>query len=173
VQRVVLTGFMGSGKTTVGRLLAERIGWTFLDLDDEIERRSGRTVPEIFAESGEDQFRRIEASALASLLGRSRIVLALGGGAPEALGNQLLLEQTPKTAVVYLAAPLATLLGRCEAQSATDESATARPLLTEAERRFLARHPIYERIAGHRVTTTEMAADDVVEAILTALGRKS
>jgi shikimate kinase len=113
VDRLVLAGFMGSGKTTIGALLAERLGWKFLDLDVEIERRAGRRVPQIFAESGEAQFRRMEASALASVLGRRRLVLALGGGAPEELGNRLLLEQTPHTAVIYLAAPFATLVERC------------------------------------------------------------
>ena len=120
IERVVLTGFMGSGKTTTGRLLAERLGWAFRDLDAEVERREGRTVPQIFAESGEATFRRLESAALASLLGQRRVVIALGGGAPEELGNQLLLEQTPKTAVVYLKAPLATLLERCGKDEGTE-----------------------------------------------------
>ena len=70
VDRIVLTGFMGSGKTSVGRVLAERLGWRFLDLDAEIERRNGRTVPQVFAESGESHFRHLETAALAGLLGR-------------------------------------------------------------------------------------------------------
>jgi shikimate kinase len=168
VDRVVLTGFMGSGKTTVGRMLAERLGWTFHDLDDEIERRTGKTVPQIFAESGEAAFRRQESAALASLLGQHRTVLALGGGAPETFTNQLMLEQTPHTAVVYLAAPLETLMARCERQ-AKDSSATVRPLLSEAAERFQRRHPVYERLAQHRVTTTEMEEAEVVSAILEAL----
>jgi shikimate kinase len=168
VDRVVLTGFMGSGKTTVGRLLAERLGWTFHDLDDEIERRTGKTVPEIFAQSGEGAFRRQESAALASVLGQHHIVLALGGGAPETFTNQLLLEQTPHTAVVYLKAPLETLVARCERQ-AEDSGATERPLLGEAKDRFARRHPIYERLARHRVTTTEMEAAEVVSAILESL----
>jgi shikimate kinase len=168
VDRIVLTGFMGSGKTTVGRMLAEQVGWTFHDLDDEIERRTGMTVPQIFAEKGEEMFRRQESAALASLLGQHRMVLALGGGAPELLGNRLLLEQTPHTAVVYLAAPLETLVARC-GQQAQDSSATARPLLSEAAERFQRRHPIYERVAKHHVTTTEMEAPEVVSAILRTL----
>jgi shikimate kinase len=116
LDRLVLTGFMGSGKTTIGRLLAEQLGWEFLDLDHEIERRDGRSVPQIFAESGEPHFRHLESAALAALLGHSRVVIALGGGAPEELGNRLLLEQTPRTAVVYLSAPLETLLDRCHRQ---------------------------------------------------------
>lgn len=164
VERVVLTGFMGSGKTTTGKLLAELLGWEFRDLDHEIERRDGRTVPQIFAESGEEAFRRLEAGALASLCGRRRVVIALGGGAIEELRSRLLLEQTPRTAVVYLQAPLETLLERC----AKDEG-TARPLLGEAEARFKRRHPLYERVARHKVTTTELAAEAVAEAVVAAL----
>lgn len=168
LERVVLTGFMGSGKTTVGRLLAERLGWEFHDLDTEIERRAGKTVPEIFAESGEAAFRRQESAALAGLLGHSHTVVALGGGAPEVLGNRLLLEQTPKTAVVYLAAPLETLVARCQRQVA-HEDGTERPLLGEAAERFKARHPLYERIARHKVTTTDAAPDEVVAVVLDVL----
>jgi shikimate kinase len=171
VERVVLTGFMGSGKTTVGHLLAERLGWTFHDLDDEIERRTGMTVPQIFAEKGEEAFRRQESAALASLLGKQHMVLALGGGAPETFANQLMLEQTPHTAVVYLAAPLETLVARCERQ-AEDREATARPLLSEAAARFQRRHPVYERMATHCVTTTEMEADEVVSAVLDILQKR-
>ncbi len=167
IDRVVLTGFMGSGKTTAGRRLAERLGWTFRDLDSEVERREGRTVPQIFAESGEAEFRRLESAALASLLGQHRLVLALGGGAPEVLGNRLLLEQTPKTAIVYLQAPLETLLERCE--RAAEAGETARPLLGEAEVRLRRRHPVYDRLADHRVTTTEMDVEAVCEAVLAKL----
>jgi shikimate kinase len=170
VDRIVLTGFMGSGKTTVGRLLASRLGWAFHDLDDEIERRTGETIPQIFANKGESAFRRQESAALASLLGQQRMVLALGGGAPESFTNQLMLEQTPHTAVVYLKAPLATLVARCELQAA-DMQATARPLLSEAIERFARRSPIYERMARHSVETTEMEQTEVVDAILEVLQR--
>jgi shikimate kinase len=174
VERVVLTGFMGSGKTSVGGRLAERLGWKFLDLDREIERRDGRPVPAIFAESGEAHFRHLETAALASLLGERRVVVALGGGAPEELGNRLLLEQTPRTAVVYLTAPFRTLVKRC-AEEAEEAGAVARPVLSDAvtaELRFRARQPHYERIASHRVDTSELAVDEAVEAVLEALRRK-
>jgi shikimate kinase len=177
VDRIVLTGFMGSGKTSVGALLAERLGWRFLDLDREIERRDGRPVPRIFSESGEAHFRRLETAALASLLGQRRLVLALGGGAPEELGNRLLLEQTPHTAVVYLSASYATLVERCQVQAANPE-ATARPVLADlvtAEARFHTRRPHYERIASHSVETSRLEIEAAVEAVLETLrgGRKA
>src|SRR5712671_7247956 len=81
---VVLIGFMGAGKTTVGRALARRLHWNFLDLDDLIEQREHVTVAEIFASSGEAAFRRIESAALTALLqdrnAASDLVLALGAG---------------------------------------------------------------------------------------------
>jgi shikimate kinase len=171
IDRVVLTGFMGSGKSTLGAMLAEQLGWRFLDLDSEIERREGRTVAGIFAESGEAQFRKLESAALATLLGRRRVVLALGGGAPEELGNRLLLEQTPRTAVVYLAAPFADLIERCQKQPGAAE----RPVLADlsaAERRFKARQRHYERIASHTVSTAEMSVEDTVATVLQRLAEE-
>ncbi|HSK45539.1 MAG TPA: shikimate kinase, partial [Candidatus Binatia bacterium] len=82
---VVLIGFMGAGKTTVGRSLAKSLRWNFLDLDDVIEQREKKTVAEIFASSGEPAFRQAESAALAALLqdrqAGSDLILALGGGA--------------------------------------------------------------------------------------------
>jgi shikimate kinase len=175
VHRIVLTGFMGSGKTSTGSLLAERLGWTFLDLDREIERRDSRTVPQIFAapgeKGGEAHFRRLESATLASLLGQRHLVLALGGGAPEDLGNRLLLEQTPHTAVVYLSASFDTLVARCAAQAA-DPTSTARPNLSDltlAEHRFHLRRPLYERIAAHTIDTATLTLAQTADAILAAL----
>jgi shikimate kinase len=171
LKRLILTGFMGSGKTTAGSLLADRLGWRFLDLDHEVERQDGRSVPDIFSESGEAHFRHLESRTLASLLGQQHVVLALGGGAPEELGNRLLLEQTPHTAVVYLSAPFETLLDRCLQQS-TDPNSTARPNLadpTAAERRFHLRRTHYERIAAHTVDTSSLTLDQTADAILALL----
>lgn len=170
-QRIVLTGFMGSGKSTVGPMLAAELGWSFVDLDDVIAERTGLTVPQIFAERGESAFRREETAALASVLGRPRTVIALGGGAPETLGNRLLLEQTPATAVVYLEAPFATLADRCIRQAA-DPTATARPNFADpalAEQRFTTRHPLYLRLAQHRVDTSELGPADAVSLLRATL----
>lgn len=170
-QRIVLTGFMGSGKSTVGRLLAASLGWEFLDLDTVIEERNGSTVPQIFAERGEAAFRREETAALVSVLGRSRVVIALGGGAPETLGNRLLLEQTPATAIIYLEAGFRTLADRCSLQ-ALDPDATARPNFLDpalAEQRFRMRHPIYARLASHRVETTDLQPEEVANKVLETL----
>lgn len=173
VQRVVLTGFMGSGKSTVGAMLAERLGWKFLDLDAEIERRCGMTVPALFAQLGEEHFRKQEASALAAVLGRTKTIIALGGGAPETLGNRLLLEQTPATAVVFLQAPFDILHQRCVEQAA-QPGATARPVLADrklAEARFMSRQRHYERIADITLDTSNLSAEAALDAVLGKLQR--
>jgi shikimate kinase len=180
VRRIVLTGFMGAGKTTVGRLLAARLGWEFLDLDTCIESRTGLAIPSIFAAHGEAHFRRLESQALAASLGRSNLVLALGGGAPESLTNRLLIEQTPATATVFLDAPFATLFDRCMMQALNPAPGStahtlpgqARPLLADpaaAEARFLARQPIYRRLAHHTISTASLTTEETVAALLTRL----
>lgn len=80
VQRIVLVGFMGAGKSTVARLVAERLGWNYVDLDQEIERRAGMSVPEIFRLRGEAEFRRLERDATTLLAACTSTVIAAGGG---------------------------------------------------------------------------------------------
>ncbi len=170
VRRVVLTGYMGAGKTTVGRRLAERIGWEFVDLDELIEQRTGKTIADIILHDSEPAFRRIESQALVAALGRRDAVLALGGGAAESLTNRLLLEQTPATLNVFLDAPLDVLLQRCRTQS----NAAVRPILLDpaaAASRFERRLPLYRRIAGLTLETSAQDADATVEALLNALLR--
>ena len=166
VRHIVLTGFMGAGKSTVGRLLAARLGWAFIDLDHHLESRAGLSVPEIFARHGEPHFRRLESGALASALGLPNTVLALGGGTPEVLTNRLLLEQTPGTVTIFLDAPFPTLFDRCVLQE------ISRPILADpsaAQARFLERHPIYRRLAKHTIDTASNAPSETVEAVLAAL----
>jgi shikimate kinase len=176
LRRIVLTGFMGAGKTTVGRLLATRLGWDFLDLDAQIESRTGLTVPSIFATHGEAHFRQLESQALAASLGRSNVVLALGGGAPEVLTNRLLIEQTPATATIFLDAPFTTLFDRCMMQALNPGTpvspAQARPNLadpTAAQARFLAREPIYRRLAHYTIATSSLNTEETVTALLASL----
>ena len=167
-QRIVLTGFMGAGKSTVGRLLAAELGWEFVDVDQQIEARAGMTIAEIFATGGEVVFRRKESAEIARALGRERVVIALGGGAPEMLTNRLLLEQTAATSVVFLDAPFEVLFDRCVMQ----EGAAVRPVLMDAEAaamRFKQRAPHYRRCAQHHVATADQAPQETAAEVLRLL----
>jgi shikimate kinase len=109
--RIYLTGFMGAGKTSVGRTLSERLGLPFSDLDEEIERRTGTTVREIFERSGEPEFRRLELETLAELVQRQEdLVLATGGGTPAAPAARRLLGSSG--VLVWLNTPFATIVER-------------------------------------------------------------
>ena len=168
--RIVLTGFMGAGKTTIGRLLAQQLGWQFLDLDAHIEQRCGKSIADLFADQGEPHFRRAESSALANALRTRNLVLALGGGAPETLTNRLLLEQTPRTAVVFLDAPFAVLFDRCMLQAIN--SGIDRPNLRDpalAAARFAARRPLYQRLARLTLGTDALDTETIVRHLAEAL----
>jgi shikimate kinase len=166
LRRLVLTGFMGAGKSTIGRLLASRLAWQFLDLDTHLEARTGATIPQLFERHGEAHFRRLESAALASALGRDHTVLALGGGTPEELTNRLLLEQTPATFTIFLDAPFPTLFDRCMLQD------IARPVLEDpaaAQLRFQKRHPLYRRLANLTIDTASQTADQTIDTLLGGL----
>jgi len=110
---VFLVGFMGAGKNTVGHELARRLGWDFVDLDEQIERREGQTIPEIFRTKGEAAFRQAETEALREFLANSHrrnSIAALGGGAFVEQQNRALLREWP---TVFLDAPVDELWRRC------------------------------------------------------------
>ncbi|HEX5235733.1 MAG TPA: shikimate kinase [Silvibacterium sp.] len=167
IRRIVLTGFMGAGKSTVGPLLAQRLGWDFLDVDTAIESRAGKTVAEIFAESGESAFRALEAEAIRDHAHLDNLVLALGGGAVENASTRELLAHVDQTCVLFLDAPLDVLVARCLNQT----GASARPVLADREKllsRLNARLPHY-RAAHLTVTTAEDSPQKVVTHIVQAL----
>jgi shikimate kinase len=107
---VVLVGFMGTGKSTVGTIAAEKLGWTFVDSDEWIENKAGKSIPDIFADEGEASFRALEREALRELLSGERVVLATGGGAVLAAENRE--RMLGGGLVVALTAPLATIVER-------------------------------------------------------------
>jgi shikimate kinase len=164
VRAVFLVGFMGAGKTSVGRALSADLGWRFEDLDDRIRAREGRSIPEIFEQSGEAHFRRSELAALRELLAEvdsgQMLIAALGGGAfaqPEI--GQLLTREGLLT--VFLDAPAGELWRRCAADS------VARPLRREeSEFRNLyeMRRPRYLE-ARVRVDTEGRAIEHIVREI--------
>ncbi len=130
ITRIVLIGFSGTGKSTVARLVADRLGWTPVDTDADIERETGLTVPEIFARDGEATFRAIERRHLLQALQRSQAVIATGGGA--VIGSEVWTSdvlESPFTLVVALDAEPATILERLRAQHAAEGAAVERPMI--------------------------------------------
>ena len=172
VRRILLTGFMGAGKSTIGRELAARLGWTFLDLDHHLEQRTGSTIPTLFEMHGEPHFRRLESSALASTLAMTDTVIALGGGTPEVHTNRLLIEQAPGTITIFLDAPFPVLFDRCVLQALTPGT-TDRPVLKDpalAEARFRLRAPHYRRLARITQLTDDQTPAQTVASLLERLG---
>lgn len=172
--RIVLTGFMGSGKTTIGRRLADKLGWRFLDLDSAIEQRDGRTVAAIFAGSGEPHFRALESSELASALKEQQLVLALGGGALESVSNRDVLKATARTRTVLLTASFDTLYERCQRQiaAAAGSGLPVRPLLGDrdaAAARLARRDATYRQAADFVLDTTGQHPDQSIDALLELL----
>ena len=158
-----LVGPMGSGKTTVGRHLADLLSRSFIDTDHEIERRTGATLPWIFEKEGESGFRLREEAVIAELTAMDNIVLATGGGAvTEARSRDYLRQRGP---VIYLYTPVAMQVAR----TARDRN---RPLLqTEnPEAKLLdllrTRDPLYRSIAHHVVMTPDGSARELAQKII-------
>jgi shikimate kinase len=167
---VVLVGMMASGKSTVGRALAERMGWDFVDSDAQVEARTGRTVAEIWREDGEPAFRRLESEALAAALAAARerpAVVAAAGGVVLDPDNRRMLREGGR--VVWLRARPETLAARLGPDPGH------RPLLDRDPAATLARlaaerEGLYAEVASSVVDIDGLAAGEVVERVLAAMG---
>jgi shikimate kinase len=161
--KIILIGPMGSGKTTIGRALAQNLGIDFRDTDEVIEKSAGRTISDIFLEDGEDEFRSLEKKALREELLKDSTVLALGGGAPVSPDAQSALRASGSY-IVYLQASLSTVAPRIGFNR-------DRPLLLHNPRGqwqmlMEERRPIYESLARLTVDTNDLSEMDIVDLIL-------
>ncbi len=168
VGRIVLIGLMGAGKTTVGRLLAEKLGWTFIDLDSAIEERVGLPVRRIFTERGEDAFRRLEEQLTGELASSHHVVIAPGGGW---ITSQAVIATLPRDSALFW-----LKVSPEEAVRRVQGSGEERPLLTRAGGPLaVARQLAEQRTAtyaayGIAVDTENRAPDQIVMEILSILG---
>ena len=171
--RIYLIGFMGSGKTTIGKPLAKRLGYQFIDQDDVIEKRFGMTITEVFASVGETKFRETEHDILSELSQLNNVVIATGGGCPCFFDNMELMNQHGFT--IYLKGDPKTLVHRLK------DSHGTRPLIkgkTEAELmqyvtdKLLEREGLYS-LAKSTIQSLNLKVEDIlmlVEGIITPKG---
>ncbi len=164
--RILLVGMMGAGKTTTGRLLAERLGWGYRDSDADVEASTGLSVPDLFARDGEAAFRAAEAAVLADACADAApCVVSVAGGAVLSPENRRLI--TASGTVVWLRARPATLAGRVG-------DGAGRPLLGDDPADAMARlndvrAPLYAEVADLVIDVDDLRPDDVVRRILDAV----
>ncbi len=161
-RNVALYGMMGAGKSTVARLLAERLGRGVVDTDDEIERAIGLPIPQIFAERGEAFFRAAEHRVVREVARADDLVISLGGGAVLADAN--VADLLVSSVLVELRASADVLVGRL-AGSAGDRPLLAGDLTTRVTDTLAARAPRYAAVADHTVDA-DADADEVVDTII-------
>jgi shikimate kinase len=166
-ERLLLVGMMGVGKTTVGRLLADRLGWDYLDSDAQVTRTTGRSVPEIFSEDGEIAFRAEETKALTTAVsGADPMVVSVAGGAVLSEANRALLARSG--IVVWLRARPETLTQRVG-------DGAGRPLLGDDPGGALAalyevRRPLYDSVAAVTVDVDDLSPEAVADRVLSGAG---
>lgn len=163
MSNIVLIGFMGCGKTTIGTALAKKTGYRLIDTDEEIVKREGRTINEIFSGESEKYFRQLETSMIKEMAGElDDCIISTGGGLPVTEGNGELLRKLG--IVVYLKATKETVLKRVAGD-------TSRPLLAGDAKEKTAkllqyRTPIYERTAQIQIVTDNRAVDDITAEVM-------
>ena len=164
---IALVGFMGTGKTEVGRLLAEKLGKGFVEVDGLIEQRAGKTIPEIFQQDGEIAFRELEIEATREAAEKKNAVIACGGGV---VLNQINVDRLREhSVIVYLTASPEAILQR------TSSDIDERPLLVAEDRAARVekllnfRRPFYERAADITVSTSELDVAGVAGQIISEL----
>jgi shikimate kinase len=164
---LALIGFMGTGKTAVGRVLAARLGREFIELDALIERRAGKSIAEIFRQDGEIGFRELEIEAVKEVAHRKKAVIACGGGA---VLNKINIDRLrQESVIVYLTASPAVILRR------TSEDKNERPMLQSPDRAaqirelLKFRRPFYERAADIKIDTSRLNIESVAGRILEKL----
>ncbi|MGZ9587043.1 shikimate kinase [Paenibacillus marinisediminis] len=160
---IVLIGFMGTGKSTVGECLADRLKYDFVDLDEEIVRMEGRSIPDIFAQDGEAYFRDAESLALSRLMGQQRLVIATGGGAVLREKNCRVMSECGY--VVHLTAETDTIIERVRGDRNRpllqgDASERVRSLMVERSGKY--------DFAHATVATDHLRVEQIADAVMDA-----
>lgn len=170
-KHLYLAGYRGSGKSSVGRLLAKHLGRTWIDCDDQIEAAAGCSIRELFAEQGEAGFRALEQATLAEIAAQPPAVVSLGGGAVLRAENRQQIRQSG--VCVWLRVDVDTVLQRIAADATTAERRPALTTLPQREEiaKLLAdRGPLYEQVADLQLDTSGRTIAEIAERILQKLG---
>jgi shikimate kinase len=165
-----LIGYRGTGKSTIARELAARLGFDCIDSDDEIERRAGKPIAAIFADDGETSFRKLESVVVAELCKLKRHVVALGGGAVVSEVNRIAVRRAGL--VIWLKAPVEVLAERLAADESTGSrrpNLTAAGRINEIEAVLATREPIYRSCSTFEVETEGKTPSEIVDEILSRL----
>lgn len=165
-----LTGYRGTGKTTIAKLIAKRLGWAWADADDAIEQAAGKTITAIFAEEGEPAFRDLEEKIVAELCQQGKTVIALGGGAVLRKTTRGRLQEAGP--IIWLTASAETLASRIACDATTDErrpNLTNLPALEEIHRLLAEREPLYRKCATFTQDTEARSPDEITTEILERL----
>lgn len=164
---IVLIGYRGTGKSTVGRMLASRLGREFLSTDAEIVKRAQRTIPEIVAQEGWEYFRDLESEICREIAGRDQLIIDTGGGAILRTQN---IEALKKNGTIFwLTASVETIAKRIGADNQRPSLTGAKSFVDEIQDVLRERTPKYQAAADHVVTTDNRSIDQLVETVLTLM----
>ncbi|MHB8595060.1 MAG: shikimate kinase [Acidimicrobiales bacterium] len=167
-ERLLLVGMMGSGKSSVGRLVADRLGWGFTDTDEEVEKAAGMSIPELFASDGEAAFRADESVALAACVAADGdTVVSVGGGA--VLGPVNRERMKGAGPVVWLRARPETLMARLGDGSGRPLLSTSGDLRSLVSEMDAARRPLYDALADLVVDVDDLSPEAVADRVVAAL----
>lgn len=170
-KHLYLTGYRGSGKSSVGRAVARRLQRPWIDLDDEIESQSGRSIQDIFATEGEEGFRTLEQAVLEAVSMRAPAVVSLGGGAVLRESNRQRIRNSGVS--VWLQVDADTVLQRLHRDASTSRRRpplTGLPPRQEIEMLLAKREPLYAEIAQYRIDTTGRGVRAITNRVLHAIG---
>lgn len=166
---VILIGYMASGKSTIGKILANKLNYDFIDLDDYIEKKEQSSVADIFKSKGEIYFRKLETAHLKAILENNNVVLSLGGGTPCYGNNMDIILHDTNSKSIYLKTGIPVLVGRLKNEK------SKRPLIAHIETddlltEFIGKH-LFERsqfynLAETKITTDNKTESDIVEELL-------
>ena len=160
---IVLIGYRGTGKSLIGRLLAKRLGMTYIGMDEAIVERAGMSIPEIVSQRGWPGFRDLESEVARELAGRDNIIIDTGGGVIERPENVEVLQQNAR--IFWLTASTATIVARIEGGTERPALTSGKTFTEEVDEVLARRTPLYRSAAHHEVATDGLKPEEIAARI--------